>query len=63
MMIFKSLYSAFIERIVVNVPLPAKRGKAIGTIDADFVLCTPGLNSSIPNVSSIPIIKMTTFQD
>ena len=49
---------AFNDMIVVNVPLPAINGKAIGTIVPDGAFLS-GLKNSIPNTISKPKIKMT----
>ena len=49
---------AFNDMIVVNVPLPAINGKAIGTIVPEGAFLS-GLKNSIPNTISNPKIKMT----
>ena len=50
---FAKSYSALSVRIVVNVPAPAIKGNAIGTIDA--VSGVSSLKSVIPNISSSEI--------
>ena len=50
---FAKSYSALRVRIVVNVPAPAIKGNAIGTIDA--VSGVSSLKSVIPNISSSEI--------
>lgn len=44
--------------IVVNVPEPAIKGKAIGTMLPDFESCSP-LKNSTPNTISNPSMKIT----
>ena len=50
---FAKSYSALSVRIVVNVPAPAIKGNATGTIDA--VSGVSSLKSVIPNISSSEI--------
>ena len=50
---FAKSYSALRVRIVVNVPAPAIKGNAIGTIDA--VSGVSSLKSVIPNINSSEI--------
>lgn len=51
--------SALRDIIVVNVPAPASNGKAIGTILPEELSPASDLNSSMPNIISIPIKNMT----
>lgn len=58
-MILNWRYSAFKDKIVVNVPAPANNGNASGTMEEELDVVSGSFINVIPKIISKPMIKIT----